>query len=269
MTAELPSWTDYTVTADDEAVRYLTDAGAALGGLRIMDLGDGHAALDVEAFRALARQPEDATVSIEVAGELTAEKRHLVWLAGVSYPLEPSFGTGVSAERSRELEEGSRELEEGMTYGNGTHPAGESGPVLSREDAREVSEALRDLLGGIGREAGLWKLAPAADAEVPTPPSEIRCLTTRAALDAITASEGRVPPGTVRAAAMRTTADGFGAWVEWLRDITPVTLAAFRSEDGHTLTIALWTEVREQVLSAVAAYNEDMAGRDWLLGESG
>jgi hypothetical protein len=267
MATELPGWTDYTVTTGPESAKYLEQSGTALGGLRIMDLGDGVAALDAEAVKALARQPEDANGHVQLGEEGYG---HLIWLDGTSYPLEPSFGTGISAERSREADEALVELEEGVTYGSGTHPAGEPGPVLSHEDARKVSEALQDLLRGIGREAGLYKLAPAADTEVPrsrTMTSASRCLITRAALGAITVSEGQVPPGTVRAAAMRTTADGFGAWVEWLQDVTPVALAAFCSEDGGTLTIALWAEVREQVLGAVAAYNETMADRDWL-GES-
>jgi hypothetical protein len=56
----LPSWTDYTVTVGTVYAAYLEQSGTALGGLRIMDLGDGRAALDAEAVQCLQRQPEDA-----------------------------------------------------------------------------------------------------------------------------------------------------------------------------------------------------------------
>jgi hypothetical protein len=118
MTAELPSWTDYTVNVGSENVKYLERASAALG-LRIMDLGDGNVALDAEAVICLARQPEDADGCITIPGELTAEDRITVWIKGAGFPLEPSFSTGVSAERNREADEALAWLEEGVTYGDG------------------------------------------------------------------------------------------------------------------------------------------------------
>ena len=134
--------------------------------------------------------------------------------------------------------------------------------MTSHEDARKVSGALQDLLRGIGREAGLHRLAPAADAEVPPPPSGGRCLITRAALDALAAPGGERIPGVTVLHAAQYTMTGFGAWVEWLESVTPVALAAFR-DDSEVLTIALWAEVREQILHAVAAYDETMADWDW------
>lgn len=113
---DLPSWTDYTATVGSENVKYLERAAAGLG-LRIMDLGDGSAALDAEAVRTLARQPEDANGCVTLAGELTDGSRHMIWIEGESYPLEPSFSTGASAERAREAGEAMAWLEQGMTYG--------------------------------------------------------------------------------------------------------------------------------------------------------
>ena len=104
MNAGLPDWTDYTVTVADEHARYL-EIIAAASGLRVVSLGNGEVALDVEAFRTFARQPEDATVSIEVASEVTASERYTIWIQSCSYPLEPSFSTGISAERGREDDE--------------------------------------------------------------------------------------------------------------------------------------------------------------------
>lgn len=84
MTAiELPGWTDYTVTVGAEYAEYLENSLAVyLGGLRIMNLGDGRAALDAEAVEALKRQPEDADGCIEVEGS-----ELLMWLEGAIYPL--------------------------------------------------------------------------------------------------------------------------------------------------------------------------------------
>jgi hypothetical protein len=120
MTTELPSWTDYTAAVADGHARYLEIAAAAFG-LRVMNLGNGEVAIDAGAFGAFARQPEDATVSIEVASEFTGNERDmcLIWIQGTSYPLEPSFSTGVSAERNREADEALAWMEEGATYGDG------------------------------------------------------------------------------------------------------------------------------------------------------
>jgi hypothetical protein len=115
MTAELPSWTDYTVNVGTENIKYLERASAALD-LRIMDLGDGRAALDVGSVQCLARQPED-TRSCRVTLSLEG---HLLWIEGDSYELEPSFTTGVNAERSREADDALAWLEEGVAYGKQT-----------------------------------------------------------------------------------------------------------------------------------------------------
>jgi len=84
MTAtELPGWADYTVTVGTEYAGYLENSLAVyLGGLRIMDLGDGRAALDAEAVEALKRQPEDADGCIEIEGS-----ELLMWLQGGIYVL--------------------------------------------------------------------------------------------------------------------------------------------------------------------------------------
>lgn len=82
-----------------------------------MDLGDGRAALDAEAVRALARQPEDANGHVVLAA---FAGDHLMWIAGNSYPLERSFGTGAHAEWARREDEAGAWLEEGVTYGTGS-----------------------------------------------------------------------------------------------------------------------------------------------------
>lgn len=118
LTTELPSWTDYTVNVGDGNAKYLERAGAALG-LRIMSLAGGEVAMDAEAVRTLARQPEDANGHVTIPDELDDANRIQVWIDGCDYPLEPSYGTGVSAERDREADEALAGLEEGMTYGSG------------------------------------------------------------------------------------------------------------------------------------------------------
>ena len=114
MTAELPGWTDYTVTVGAENIKYLERVSAAIG-LRIIDLCDGRAALDAEAVKTLARQPEDAQGHVQLSED---DSGHLIWIEGISYALEPSFGTGISAERNREADEALAWLEDGMTYGS-------------------------------------------------------------------------------------------------------------------------------------------------------
>ena len=56
----LPTWTDYTAGIGTGYAAYMEQSATALGGLRIMDMGDGRIALDSEAVAALLRQPEDA-----------------------------------------------------------------------------------------------------------------------------------------------------------------------------------------------------------------
>ena len=85
--AELPAWTDYIISLGPwtEYAKFMEDAAAALGGLRIMDLGDGRIALDDTAVEQLRRQPEDADGCIEdTGGEL------LMWIEGRSFPVSPA-----------------------------------------------------------------------------------------------------------------------------------------------------------------------------------
>lgn len=72
-TRELPSWTDYTADlGSDEYAEYMEQSAQALGGLRIMNLGNGRIALDGDAVATLQRQPEDADGGIEHSdGKLT------------------------------------------------------------------------------------------------------------------------------------------------------------------------------------------------------
>lgn len=85
MTATLPSWTDYTVTVGAEYAAYLEDSGRALGGLRIVDLGDGRAALDAGAVEQLKGQPEDAD------GCISHDDDGLrMWLQGSPFQVSPA-----------------------------------------------------------------------------------------------------------------------------------------------------------------------------------
>lgn len=85
--AQLPGWTDYTVAVGPEMATYLEQSGVTLGGLRIMDLGDGRAALDAGAVEQLRRQPEDADGYIEDSGYGGALQ---MWLQGFPYPVSPA-----------------------------------------------------------------------------------------------------------------------------------------------------------------------------------
>lgn len=83
----LPSWTDYTASVGTEHATAMEDAGRVLGGLRIMDLGDGRIALDQSAVEQLQEQPEHADGVInedETGGGL------LLWIGGDPYPLAPA-----------------------------------------------------------------------------------------------------------------------------------------------------------------------------------
>jgi hypothetical protein len=86
-TASLPSWTEYTVNVGTEYAAYLEESGRHLGGLKIMDLGDGRAALDAEAVGHLQRQPEDADGGISPAEDGGGLQ---VWLQGTPYPVSPA-----------------------------------------------------------------------------------------------------------------------------------------------------------------------------------
>lgn len=81
-TTQLPGWTDYTVTVGAEYAQYLEESGTALGGLRIMNLGDGRVALDSDAVEALKRQPEDADGCID--------ENMWMWLQGNSFDVTPA-----------------------------------------------------------------------------------------------------------------------------------------------------------------------------------
>lgn len=86
MTAtQLPTWTDYTVTVGTEYAQYMEQTATTLGGLRIMDLGDGRIALDGDAVAALQRQPEDSDGCIE-----EDEGGLLLWIQGGSFPVSPA-----------------------------------------------------------------------------------------------------------------------------------------------------------------------------------
>lgn len=81
----LPTWTEYTATVGADHAAYLEKSGIHLGGLRIVDLGDGRAAFDAEAVEALERQPADAD------GCVTHDDDGLhIWIGGDAYPLNPA-----------------------------------------------------------------------------------------------------------------------------------------------------------------------------------
>jgi hypothetical protein len=84
-TPELPTWTDCTVTVGTEYAKYLEESGTTLGGLRIMDLGDGRAALGTDAVAALRRQPEDADGYIEDTPDGL-----VLWIQGAAFSLTPA-----------------------------------------------------------------------------------------------------------------------------------------------------------------------------------
>jgi hypothetical protein len=84
-TTAIPAWADYTVDAGMQHSASLVQAAPHLGGLRIIDLGDGRAALDEDAVQALMRQPEDADGCIT-----TDDDGHLsMWIGGVDFDVLP------------------------------------------------------------------------------------------------------------------------------------------------------------------------------------
>jgi hypothetical protein len=88
---ELPSWTDYTVSVGTEYAAYLENSLAVhLGGLRIMDLGDGRAALDDEAVTRLLREPEDSDGCIE-----QGDGGLVMWIDCSPYPVNPATETAT------------------------------------------------------------------------------------------------------------------------------------------------------------------------------
>ena len=86
--SRLPSWTTHVISfvtphSDGrDMAAYLQSCGRALGGARIMDLGDGRAALDDAAVAELRGEPEDAD------GCIDAEMR--CWISGMAWDVEPA-----------------------------------------------------------------------------------------------------------------------------------------------------------------------------------
>jgi len=75
--------TTYTVsTGSAEYADYLVRSGQHLGGLRILDQGDGTVTLDEAAFDALLNQPEDADGCIE-----DTDEGPVMWLQGGMFPV--------------------------------------------------------------------------------------------------------------------------------------------------------------------------------------
>ena len=65
-TTLVPGWATHVIDfGNAEYAEYMEQSGRALGGLRIVNLGDGSVALDESAVADLARQPSDADGCID------------------------------------------------------------------------------------------------------------------------------------------------------------------------------------------------------------
>lgn len=83
--------TTYTVrTGSQEYADYLVQSGLTLGGLRILDQGDGVVSLDEFAYNALRKQPEDADGCIE-----ETDDGPVMWLQGGRFDVTEQPGPGL------------------------------------------------------------------------------------------------------------------------------------------------------------------------------
>lgn len=147
--------------------------------------------------------------------------------------------------------------------------------ILTDQEARDFEDALRDYLPaaspavlGLTVPAGRELALPASYADLPcriTPAAEELLSGAFAEAQKLRAGGNLLHElGKLSLHGRQLTgATGFHAWVEWFLSCEPVAVAAFYAEDSDTITIVSWAEVREDVLRAVAEYNQRMAGWDW------
>lgn len=147
-TATSPTWASYIVTVGTEYAKYLEESGVALGGIRIMDLGDGRAVLDGEAVASLQRQPGDADGCI--GSDL------VMWLQGGRFDVIPAAPIVLCADVvTGRIEVQTQDWADGdlrwayITDADGlAHDATDVEPWGADEDSMDrATEAVRDVLG--------------------------------------------------------------------------------------------------------------------------